>query len=45
VRCMIAMVPIPPQVLSIGQTYSSQNYGITLTQISNGMAAFSISTL
>lgn len=40
--CMIAMVPIPPQTLSIGQTYTSANYGITLTQISNSTATFSV---
>lgn len=43
VRCMIAMVPIPPQTLSVGQTYSAANYSIMLTQISNGTATFSVS--
>jgi PKD repeat protein len=43
VRCMIAVVPIPPQTLSVGQTYRAANYGITLTQISNAMATFSVS--
>lgn len=43
VRCMIAVVPIPPQTLSVGQTYSAANYGITLTHMSNGTAAFSVS--
>jgi hypothetical protein len=42
-RCMIATVPIPPQTLSVGQTYSAANYGITLTQISNDAATFSVS--
>jgi hypothetical protein len=42
VRCMIAVVPIPPQTLSIGQTYSATNYGITLTQISGTIATFSV---
>jgi hypothetical protein len=42
VRCMIATVPIPPQTLSVGQTYSATNYGITLTQINNAIATFSI---
>ena len=42
VRCMIAVVPIPPQTLSVGQTYSAANYGITLTQISNATAMFSV---
>jgi PKD repeat protein len=44
VRCMIAVVPIPPQTLSVGQTYHATNYGITLTQISNAIATFSVST-
>ena len=42
VRCMIATVRIPPQTLSVGQTYSAANYGITLTQMSNGTATFSV---
>jgi hypothetical protein len=42
VRCMIATVPIPPQILSVGQTYRAANYGITLTQISNAIATFSV---
>jgi hypothetical protein len=42
VRCMIATVPIPPQTISVGQTYSAANYGITLTQISNAIATFSV---
>jgi hypothetical protein len=43
VRCMIATVLIPPQTLSIGQTYGAANYGITLTQISDAIATFSVS--
>lgn len=43
IRCMIAMVPIPPQTLAVGQEYMSGNYGITLTGIENGTAAFSVS--
>ncbi len=42
VRCMIATVLIPPQTLSIGQTYSAANYSITLTQIGNAIAIFSV---
>jgi hypothetical protein len=42
VRCMIATMLIPPQTLSAGQTYSTANYGITLTHISNGVALFSV---
>ena len=41
--CMIAVVPTPPQTLTVGQTYSSQNYSITLTQIVSGSAIFSVS--
>jgi PKD repeat protein len=41
IRCMIAMQYIPPQTLSIGQSYSG-NYAITLTQIASGSATFSI---
>jgi uncharacterized protein (UPF0333 family) len=43
IRCMIAIVPIPPQTLYVGQTYSTANYGIKLTQIINGTAMFSAS--
>ena len=43
VICMIAMVPIPPQTLSVGQSYSTANYRITLTQIANSTATFSVS--
>lgn len=42
VRCMIATVLIPPQTLSVGQTYRATNYGITLTQISDTIATFSV---
>jgi peptidoglycan hydrolase-like protein with peptidoglycan-binding domain len=42
IRCMIAVVAVPPQTLSIGQTYATANYGILLTQIQNGTATFSI---
>jgi hypothetical protein len=42
VRCMIATVPIPPQILSVGQTYRAANYGITLTQISNAIASLAV---
>jgi len=42
VRCMIATVLIPPQTLSVGQTYHAANYGITLTQIGNTVATFSV---
>jgi PKD repeat protein len=42
IMCMIAMVPIPPQTLSIGQSYASANYGITLSQLANNEATFSL---
>jgi hypothetical protein len=41
-RCMIAVAPIPPQTLSVGQTYSAANYNITLTKISDAVATFSV---
>jgi hypothetical protein len=43
IRCMLALVPIPPQTLSVGQTYNGTNYDITLTHISNTTATFSMS--
>lgn len=43
IRCMIAIMPIAPQTLSVGQSYSSANYGITLTQVNSGSATFSVS--
>lgn len=43
VRCMIAVVRIPPQTLSVGQTYGATNYGVMLTQINNSTATFSVS--
>ena len=42
IRCMIAVVPTPPQTLSLGQTYMFGNYGIALTNITNSTATFSI---
>jgi hypothetical protein len=42
VRCMIAALLIPLQTLSVGQTYNAANHGITLTQISNTIATFSV---
>jgi len=43
IRCMIAVVPIPQQTLSVGQTYRAANYAVTLTHISNSTATFSVS--
>jgi peptidoglycan hydrolase-like protein with peptidoglycan-binding domain len=40
--CMIALVPIPPQTLSVGQTYTNNNYSITLTQLSSSTATFAV---
>jgi len=40
--CMIAVVPTPPQTLSVGQTYAFGNYHITLTSISSSTATFSV---
>lgn len=40
--CMIALVPIPPQTLTVGQTYNSGNYSITLTQLANSTATFAV---
>lgn len=42
VHCMIAVVPTPPQTLSIGQSYQNGNSTVTLTAISNGQATFSV---
>jgi hypothetical protein len=41
-HCMIAIQPIAPQTLTIGQSYQSGNFNITLTSISYGQATFSI---
>jgi hypothetical protein len=43
IRCMLAMLPIAPQTLTIGQSYTTGNYSITLTQINNAAATFSVS--
>ena len=42
IRCMLAIVPTPPQTLSVGQEYTFGNHGITLTNITSGTATFSI---
>lgn len=42
VICMIAPVPIPLQTLTVGQTYDSGSYSITLTQLSSGAATFGV---
>ena len=43
IRCMIAVVPIPPITLSIGENYIKGNYDIALTQITSAGATFNIS--
>ena len=40
--CMIALVPIPPQTLTVGQTYNASNYSITLTQLTSSTATFAV---
>lgn len=42
VICMLAVIPIPPQTLSVGQAYTGGNYSITLTQLSSSTATFSV---
>lgn len=44
IRCMIAVMPIAPQTLSVGQSYAPANYTVTLTSIENGSAMFSVSS-
>jgi peptidoglycan hydrolase-like protein with peptidoglycan-binding domain len=41
-RCMLALVPIPPQTLMIGQAYTGNNYSITLTQLGDNATTFSV---
>jgi len=40
--CMLALIPIPAQTFTIEETYVGANYSITLTQLNNGTATFSI---
>jgi peptidoglycan hydrolase-like protein with peptidoglycan-binding domain len=40
--CMIALVPIPPRTLAIGQAYTAGNYSIMLTQLTSSTATFAI---
>ncbi|HEX4104513.1 MAG TPA: peptidoglycan-binding protein, partial [Candidatus Paceibacterota bacterium] len=42
VMCMLAMVPIPPQTLAVGQAYATGNYSITLTQLASSTATFAV---
>jgi peptidoglycan hydrolase-like protein with peptidoglycan-binding domain len=42
VVCMLAMVPIPPQTLAVGQAYEAANYVITLSQLTSSTAVFSV---
>jgi peptidoglycan hydrolase-like protein with peptidoglycan-binding domain len=40
--CMIAVIPTPPQTLTIGETYTSGNYSITLTQLTSSTATLAV---
>jgi peptidoglycan hydrolase-like protein with peptidoglycan-binding domain len=40
--CMLAMVPIPPQTLAVGQAYTTTNYSVTLTQLTSSTATFAV---
>lgn len=42
VYCMIYAQPIPAQTLSVGQSYTTANYSVALTQINDGSATFSV---
>lgn len=42
IRCMIAVMPLAPQTLTVGQTYANGNFNITLTQVSGTTATFSV---
>lgn len=46
VRCMIAIMPIAPQTLTVGQTYTAgTSYSITLTNIATSSATFFVKAL
>lgn len=42
VHCMIAVIPIPPQTLSVGQSYQNGNSTITLSSLTSSKATFSV---
>jgi peptidoglycan hydrolase-like protein with peptidoglycan-binding domain len=42
IYCLIAIMPIPPQTLSLGQSYVHGNFDIKLTQLTSGVATFSV---
>ena len=42
IHCMIAVVPVPPQTLSVGQQYQFLNRSIMLTGTTSGTATFSV---
>lgn len=42
--CMIAVMPLAPQILSVGQSYIHGNFNITATQIGTSTATFAIGT-
>jgi peptidoglycan hydrolase-like protein with peptidoglycan-binding domain len=45
IMCMIYVMPIPPQTLTVGQSYQSGKSDITLTKIENNKATFSVRIL
>jgi peptidoglycan hydrolase-like protein with peptidoglycan-binding domain len=42
--CMLALIPIPPQTLTVGQAYNGTNYSITLTQLNDSTVTFLVNT-
>lgn len=44
IRCMIAVMPIAPATLSVGQTYKNGNFNISLTALTSTTATFSVGT-
>ncbi|HEV3245379.1 MAG TPA: PKD domain-containing protein [Candidatus Paceibacterota bacterium] len=45
IRCMIYMIPAAPQTLSVGQTATTGNNSITLTQLNGSNATFSVNAV
>ncbi|HUO50313.1 MAG TPA: peptidoglycan-binding protein [Candidatus Paceibacterota bacterium] len=45
VRCMIAVFPVPPATLSVGQTYTASTYAITLTNLTSTSATFQVGSV
>ncbi len=42
IRCMIAIMPVAPITLSLGQTYTASNYSVRLSSLTQASATFSI---